>query len=58
MGISGKPDMHREENGKHLKAKEEIRRGKNVHRLSRGYSESYQQVINRLGINYVKHVNK
>ena len=32
--------------------------GKTVHRLSRSYSVSYQQVINTLGINYVKHVNK
>lgn len=29
-----------------------------VHRLSRSYSVSYQQVINSLGINYVKRVNK
>lgn len=29
-----------------------------VHRLSRSYSVSYQQVINTLGINYVKRVNK
>ena len=40
------------------KIKELIKMRKTVHRLSRSYSVSYQQVINSLGINYVKRVNK
>lgn len=58
MGISGKKDIHRIDSTKHEEIQGIGKNRKIVHRLSRSYSVSYQQVINTLGINYVKRVNK